>query len=169
MVFISARTFAGRWIAKPKPLVDNMLSVSRCYSSLNCINGAHWSGELFVFLSSVRVCWGWGVFICVCACGFWHCSGPFVFLTGMVAVIHFICQFSEKSVSNGKYQLRDLSVSSWLNRYQNHVFTFASPSLPCNTARGHIVKYSTHTKGYNCYSRNGYGYQKLLHINVYVF
>lgn len=70
MVFISARTFAGRWIANPKPLVDNMLSVSRCYSSLNCINGARWSGELFVFLS-VCMCvseraWVGVLFVCMC-------------------------------------------------------------------------------------------------------
>lgn len=51
MLFISACTFTARWIAKPKPLVDNMLSVSRCYSSLNCINVARSLGKLFVFLS----------------------------------------------------------------------------------------------------------------------
>lgn len=38
MLLILAYTFAVRWIAKAKPLVDNMLSVCPCYSSLNCIN-----------------------------------------------------------------------------------------------------------------------------------
>lgn len=38
MLFILAYTFAVRQMAKPKPLVDNTLHVSPCYSSLNCIN-----------------------------------------------------------------------------------------------------------------------------------
>ena len=74
MLFISACTFAVRWIAKPKPLVDNMLSVSRCYSSRNCINVARWSGKLFVFLSNMCVR------VCVCACVWvWALFRPFLF------------------------------------------------------------------------------------------
>lgn len=70
-LFISACTFAVRWIVKPKPLVDNMLSVSRCYSSLNCINVAHGSRKLFVFLSNVCACICVGIHAFVYMCSVW--------------------------------------------------------------------------------------------------
>lgn len=49
------------------------------------------------------------------------------------------------------------------------VYVCISITRPSNIARGHIVKYGTHTKGIYRYNGNGYGYQKLLHINAYAY
>lgn len=49
------------------------------------------------------------------------------------------------------------------------VYVCVSIIQPSNIARGHIVKYGTHTKGIYPYNGNGYGYQKLLHINAYAY
>lgn len=49
------------------------------------------------------------------------------------------------------------------------VYVCVSITHPSNIAWGHIVKYGTHTKGIYRYNGNGYGYQKLLHINAYAY
>lgn len=49
------------------------------------------------------------------------------------------------------------------------VYVCVSITRPSNIARGHIVKYGTHTKGIYRYNGNGYGYPKLLHINAYAY
>lgn len=134
MLFISACTFAVRWIAKPKPLVDNMLSVSRCYSSLNCINVARCSGRLFVFLSRVCVCMC--VRIGVCLCVFGHCAALLVCGCVNMPIVNFM-----KVHVKLKFQLiiKGLSMSPWLNEFPNTVFTFAPPLLTYNTASGHSI------------------------------
>lgn len=74
--------FAVRWIVTLKPLVDNMLSASRCYSSLNCINVARRSGETVCLY--IR-------FVC-----FYMVSASVRAHPSPVAVGgHFICRFVE--------------------------------------------------------------------------
>lgn len=140
MLFISACTFAVRWIAKPKPLVDNTLSVSRCYSSLNCINVARWSRKLFVFLSSVceRVC--------VHLCGFGHCFSSLCFTLGNGCVNTPLLSIFVKFMSKWNFSWI-LKVSAWA-----HDWTASQTQCLCTpithlqySLRAHC---STHTMGF---------------------
>lgn len=115
-------TFAVRWIVKPKPLVDNMLSASRCYSSLNCINVARRPGE--------TVClhvW----FVCFCAS-----SGTVRAHSSQVAVGGlFICRFEENRNISGILKTWVAAAHDW-TATNNTLFTFAPPLLTHNTGLG---------------------------------
>lgn len=126
-------TFAVRWIVKPKPLVDNMLSASRCYSSLNCINVACRSGET------------------VCLCVWFVCfragSGTVRAHPSQVAVGGlFICCFEEnwhisRILKTWAAAARDRTTTN------NTLFTFASPLLTHNTGLGgrYYIALTAHT------------------------
>lgn len=124
MLFISACTFTARWIAKPKPLVDNMLSVSRCYSSLNCINVARSLGKLFVFLSHS-----------LCMCVYLGIVQPsfFSLLLGKAVLICLSCQFYE---SFRQTEIPDEYERCAHDCFPNPAFRFTPSLFTYNTASG---------------------------------
>lgn len=71
------------------------------------------------------------------------------------------------------HQLKGLSSTTpppnTSTRPKPRVYVCVSITRPSNIARGHIVKYGTHTMGIYRYNGNGYGYQNLLHINAYAY
>lgn len=143
-------------------------------------------GEQFVFLLMcmrvhMRVCMGRGL-ICACACvsaraGFGFVRGPFVFLFPpqkerlgfCVSFVEFAetqCQTVAPVERSRQHELLIKTLHAQTPTPKTLCLRLRLHYHPSNIARGHIVKYGTHTKGIYSYNRNGYGYQNLLHINA---
>lgn len=128
---------AVRWIVKPKPLVDNIMWASCCYSSLNCINVPRRSGENCLSLHLV----------CMLYCGFCDCLGSSI--TGLLEAIVFVFCGEPKCRQNGEA----LSGGSLrLPCYQKHPVYICAPLLIHNTGlRGrYYIAPTAHTMA-SCY------------------
>lgn len=145
--------FAVRWIVTLKPLVDNMLSASHCYSSLNRINVARRSGETVCLY--IR-------FVC-----FYMVSASVRAHPSPVAVGgHFICRFVENWNSGRTLELWAAAACDW-PATKNTLFTFAPHYSSTTRASGQIL-YSAHCPHNGVLLQQRHGYQCLLHINTWL-